>query len=128
MQGNRPQRPFLQAFITATVALLLWQWFHKPVWALLVALFAAVIMISGLWIPSLFLRIDRFGKALGEVVATALAWLILTPFFYIVCGLSRLYLRLRRIDPLERAFPTAQTSYWKAYKPSHNPDSFKRQF
>jgi len=88
----------------------------------------AVLLMSGLFIPSLFRRIEKLGQSLGRAVSVGLTWLLLVPMFWLVFVPGRLILKIRGIDPMCRAFPTDAPTYWVPRKPVLNVDEYKRQF
>ena len=88
----------------------------------------ALMLVSGFLVPSLFNRIERLGQAFGRVVATAITWGLLAPFFYLVFVPGRLILALRGLDPMGRQFPTDAPTYWVSRKPVSDPNYYKRQF
>ena len=63
------------------------------------------------------MAIEAGGKKLGFWFATALNYLLLTPFFFIVFTFGHAVLKLRGIDPMCRAFPTKETTYWIPRQP-----------
>lgn len=117
----------LQALIPAAVgALFLFK--GKPVGAGILLGIGAVLLISGLFFPSLFRRIEKVGQAVGRAVGVGLTWILLAPMFWLVFVPGRLILKLRGIDPLCRKFPTDLPTYWIPRKPIINADYYKRQF
>ncbi len=101
---------------------------HRPVAAVILFGIGALLLVSGLFIPVLFFRIERIGQAVGRVVGLVLTWIILLPMFYLVFVPGRLILMIRGIDPMCRKFPTDAPTYWVPRKPVGSVEEYKRQF
>jgi hypothetical protein len=89
---------------------------------------SGVLLISGLFIPPVFNRIEQFGRWFGKGVGIAITWILLVPVFYLLFVPGRLILMVRGIDPMCRKFPTAAPTYWVPRKPVTNLEEYKRQF
>jgi hypothetical protein len=89
---------------------------------------SGVLLISGLFIPPVFNRIEQFGRWFGKGVGIAITWILLMPVFYLLFVPGRLILMVRGIDPMCRKFPTAAPTYWVPRKPVTNLEEYKRQF
>lgn len=100
----------------------------KPIAGSVLCGIGALVLISGLFIPALFARIEQFGKALGIAVGTALTWILLVPMFYLVFLPGRLMLLARGIDPMCRQFPTQLRTYWIPRKAVGGAEEYTRQF
>lgn len=87
-----------------------------------------VLLVSGLFIPAVFNRIEQFGRWFGKWVGLAITWVLLAPVFYLVFVPGRLILKLQGIDPMCRKFPTDAKTYWVPRKPVTNLEEYKRQF
>ena len=122
-------RATVQFFITAAIAVLLFAVLKHTVPAIIVGTISVIILISGLFFPSVFLKIEKFGKLLGTWVGTGITWLLLVPLFYIVFALGRLILVITKKDPLDRKFPSLAKTCWTEKKPRANPkESYRRLF
>jgi len=121
------RRAALQTLIPLAVAAI-FVWKGRAVAAGIVAAIGAAMLISGLFIPSLFLKLDQGGRWLGKVAGAALTWLLLVPMFYLVFVPARLVLAVTGNDPMARKFPTKSATYWIARKPVASPDEYKRQY
>ena len=60
----------------------------------------------------------RFFRTLTRITRVGLTWVLLTPFFFLVCPAARLVLAVRGRDPLQRRFPAPGASCWEARKPA----------
>lgn len=117
----------LQTVIPAAVGGFFWIK-GKPVAAGVLAGIAALMFISGFFIPALFARIEQLGRTFGKWVGVAITWVLLVPVFYLVFVPGRLILMLRGIDPMCRKFPTDAPTYWVPRKPVADTAEYKRQF
>ena len=89
---------------------------------------SGVVLVSGLFIPPVFARIEQFGRWFGKGAGMVITWVLLVPMFYLVFLPGRLILMLRGIDPMCRKFPTTATTYWVPRKPVTQLEDYKRQF
>lgn len=87
-----------------------------------------VILVSGLFIPPVFHKFEQFGRWIGKWAGLAITWALMLPVFYLVFVPGRLILKIRRIDPMCRKFPTDAPSYWVPRKPVLDVEEYKRQF
>ena len=132
--GARPAGPvaparsavLLQVLVMAAVGGILYRW--HPAGSLAVWILAAVVLVSGFFVPNVFRALEHAGRRLGQWIGTALTWLLLAPFFYLCFVPARLLLRLRGKDPLQRRFPGREASYWTPRKPVADPAQYRRQF
>ncbi len=86
------------------------------------------LLLCGLFAPRLAAIIERAGKRLGFVFATALTWTLMTLLFYTVFLPGRLILLARRIDPMCRRVPTREPTYWVRMPPAPKSTDYTRQF
>ena len=120
-------RVLLQTLIPAAVAI----WVaHKghAVPASIIGAIAGFALVSGLCIPTLFVRWEAFGRAIGKGVGVAATWICLVPVFYLVFTPGRLILALARKDPMGRGFPTQASTYWVPRAPVKDAAEYRRQF
>ena len=122
-----PGMVLLQTVIPAAVGAFFY-YKGKPVAAGILGGIAALMLISGFFIPALFARIEKLGRAFGKVVGVALTWGLMVPMFYLVFVPGRLILMMRGIDPMCRKFPTDAPTYWVPRKPVTDTAEYKRQF
>lgn len=122
-----PAPILLPALIGYAVAAALFIYLQRGTAAILVASINTLILLLAVAAPSLHGRFHGFFLKLGRGTGQALAWLLLTPFFYLVMGAGRLILILRGIDPMHRGFQPRRESYWLDRTPRHNRH-FSRQY
>lgn len=89
---------------------------------------AAVVLISGLWVPVVFCGIDRAVRALATAVGAMLTWMLLVPFFYLAFVPTRLIQVIRGRDPMHREFPGRDTSFWIPHKARTTEQDYRKQF
>lgn len=129
-QHNRSgtaKRAVLQALIPFAAAALMVRKGHTTA-AGIVGGIGAVMLLSGLFIPAMFLKLERGGRWLGKAAGVGLTWLLLVPMFYLVFFPGRLILMLTGNDPMARKFPTKAPTYWIARKPVLSAEEYKRQY
>ena len=125
---TRRRRALLQCAVTAAVATLLTWWLGRYRFGLCLYGFSAVILICGFLAPKAFATLERLGQKLAHVVAMALTWLLLMPFFYLCFAPARLILKLTGKDPMHRRFERNRNSYWVDHKPPPTPQPYTRQY
>ena len=89
---------------------------------------SGVLLVSGLFIPPVFIRIEQFGRWFGKWAGLVITWVLMVPLFYLVFVPGRVILKLRGIDPMCRKFPTDAPTYWVPRKPVTDVEEYKRQF
>jgi hypothetical protein len=109
----------------ALAALLAWRFGRLP--AAIAGAVAAVTLILA-WASPLggFARLERGLQRLGAAIGTAIAWALMTPFFYLILTPLGLLLRARGKLRIRRRPDPRLASYWTAL-PSTKPD-YERQF
>jgi hypothetical protein len=75
--------------------------------------------------PALQARLDAVLDGAGRGVAVVIAWLLLTPFFYLV--MTPLGLVTRRRDRLGLRIERSHASYWRA-RPPADPGDIERPY
>ena len=83
---------------------------------------------AGLFLPSAFFALERFGRQLGKGVGVLLTWGLLVPFYYLCFGFLRLAQKIGGKDPLCRKFPSDEATYWTPRKPVRNVAQYRKQF
>ena len=122
-------RATIQFLVMVAIAILLYTVLKHIVPAIIVGIFSVVILISGLFFKSIFIRIEKFGKSFGRWVGIGITWLLLVPLFYIIFFPGRLILVLIKKDPLDRKFPSLSKTCWSVKKVKTNSEeSYRRLF
>ncbi len=122
-------RATIQFLVMGAIAILLYTVLKHFIPAIIVGAFSVVILISGLFFNSIFLRIEMFGKRLGNFIGIVISWLLLIPLFYLVFFPGRLILAVLKKDPLDIKFPSTAKTCWSAKKVKPNSEeSYKRLF
>jgi len=96
--------------------------------AITVTAVALYVIISGLFIPKLFLATQRAFRVFGRWVGAALTWLLLVPFFVLVFIPGRLVLMLSRKDPLTRRFPGDGMTSWHTHQVRADKSHYRKQY
>ena len=121
-------RPALiQVAVMLVIVAILYHFEHMLI-VKIVLVFATVSLVCGLFIPPAYRRIEQFGQFLGVMVGSGLTWILLLPFFYICFTIGRLSQLIRGKDPLHRACPTDDATYWIDRQPITRDDYYKRQY
>ena len=118
----------LQAGIMAVIGTALYWWLEHHLMGRIVWGLAAVVLVSGFFIPPVFAAIERFGQALGRWVGAILTWGLLAPFYYLFFLPANLALKIRGKDPLCRRFPSSEPTYWTPRKPVTDAAQYRKQF
>lgn len=124
----RRRRVLLQCVITTAIATLFTLWLGRYRLGLFLYCLSAVLLICGFLAPKAFDALERLGQKLAHIVALALTWSLLAPFFYLCFAPARLILKLTGKDPMQRRFERQRSSYWVDHKPPTNPQPYTRQY
>lgn len=129
--GKTHSKPALRAVIQAAIVGGI-GWFalsrgHKGMAIFLISV-ATFLLISGLFIPWLFLAFETFGKKFGQWAGGALTWLLLMPTFFIVFFPGRILLWILQKDPMRLRFPSNEETYWVPRPPVENIEQYSKQF
>ena len=114
--------------MTAVIAAVLAFLFRIPLAAMIVCGIAAFLLVAGLWMPTVFRRIERAVGALAAGVGVLLTWVLLLPLFYLVFTPGRLILKVRGKDPLRREFPGSDTTFWIPHRSRTDEADYRKQF
>ncbi len=109
-------RAIIQFLITSTIAILLYFVLGHFIPATIVGTISIVVLVSGLFFPTFFGLIEKFGQFIGKGVATGITWLMLVPLFYFIFFPVRIILCLLKKDPLNRNFPSTEKTCWTQKK------------
>lgn len=121
-------RPALiQVGVMLVIAAILYHFEHMLIVKIVLVL-ATLSLVCGLFIPAAYHRIERFGKFLGVVVGSGLTWILLVPFFYICFTCGRVSQLIKRKDPLQRACPSDEATYWLDRRPITSDEYYKHQY
>ena len=114
-------------FMTGFAAFLALKLHHRIVPGILVTI-AAVLVGTAFLYPPLYAAIRRGEKKLTHGTALALNWLLLVPFYYLCFVPGHLILLALRRDPMHRAFPSDEKTYWTPRPPVPGVEQYKRQY
>lgn len=129
--ARRGMDPKLKVAISTPIALLIaygiYKWKGHVIMPAVVVATALTIAFCGLFLPRAFQAIERFFLRFAAGVAVVLNWVLLTPLFFLVFTPIRLSMAIRGKDPMHRACPTDQASYWAARKPITRENYYRSQ-
>jgi hypothetical protein len=90
---------------------------------------SAFLFLCGLLAPRVFKKIEHGLQVFARGVGMCLTVLLLLPFYYLVFLPGRIFLKLKKKDPMTRECPTPSDSYWVTRKPIKDPKiHFGRQY
>lgn len=121
-------RSLVQAAVLAALGAVLLVALKRALLGRVVLVLAGVILVSGQLVRPAYRLIELFGGAVGRMVAVALNWALLVPFYLLCFVPARFILTLCGKDPLRRAFPGRESSYWVPHPPAGDAGRFKRQY
>jgi hypothetical protein len=121
------RKALLQAVVAGMAAVLLGLAPRHRWAATSVGSVAVWFLASGLWLPHAYRAVDRWLSRLAQAVGTAIAWVVLVPFFYLCFVPGRLLLALLGKDPLCRR-RTDERTYWSVRPKLTSPDQFRKQY
>lgn len=102
----------IQAAVLVFVGLAALLFVHRPlVGCVLIAVGVLTGGAAEMW-PSFSCTLARFAKVVSGIVSLAAGWLLLAPFYFVFFTAARVWLLLKRQDPLHRTFHDGQSSYW----------------
>ncbi len=125
-KDNVIQRALIQAVIAGVIGLIVYFRHHHIVGTVVLVL-AGWTLFSGLFVPKAFLVVEKWMKKFAAAVGTALTWILLVPFFYIVFVPARALLILFHKDPLHLKFSPEASTYWTPRR-QVSIEQFKRQY
>lgn len=125
---GRIARALSKAAVAWCVAAVLVLHFHLPAAGVLAGGLGTLLLLLGLFLPSLYLLFEKGSRAIGDWAAVAMTWLLLMPLFYLVFVPGRIALALSGGDPLQRRKDKSATTYWCDWKHSQDPESYLRQY
>ena len=121
-------RSVVQAAVLAVAGVVLTVGLKLVLPGKIVLVLAGVVLVSGQLVPPVYRAFDLFGRMLGGAVAAVLTWVLLVPFYLLCFVPARFVLVLLGKDPLRRAFPGRERSYWVPHPPAGELKRFKRQY
>ena len=113
---------WLPPVVGCAVAAFVYLNFHRVLPAIVIASVAMTVLVCALFFPKAHGRIQDVFRRLGVLLGTLLAWLLLTPIFYLGMTAGRLILLIRGIDLMQLGMKPENQTYWQersARKPGH---------
>ena len=90
---------------------------HRPLAAVIVASITSVIFALAFAAPRAHARVQKVFARLGHLIGQGFAWILLTPFFYLVMVAGRVVLYFKGRDLMHRDFLPCSDSYWQDRRP-----------
>jgi hypothetical protein len=122
------RRALIQALVVAAIGLFVLLKLRHAIVGGVVLTMAAVLLVTGQFMPNAFLRIESWGQKLGKAVGAAMTWVLLVPFFYLCFLPGHLLLRALGKDPLKIKFPSGEPTYWTHRPPVIDVSRFRSQY
>lgn len=125
---TRWRKGLIQSLITGIIGWIVFRYFDHRVFACVIWAFAVTILVSSMVYAPVFDAIERFGAALGIWAGTALTYLLLVPFYYLVFMPGHILLAIKGKDPLHRQFPCADSTCWAPRRTKLHDRHYRKQF
>ena len=127
---HRPPR--VKARMTCGIAVafaMLFFFLGHPSPSAVILVIAATLFLCAHLRPNLYTAVERVLQHCGYGVGWFFTWLLLPPFFFLCFGAGRLWLLLRKRDPLHRSLIPEADTYWEEKPSAQVPVSrYRRQF
>ena len=124
-QKNRKIIQFTIPFLAGT----LFVFVLKHVWlGAIIYTLSGLILVGGLFIPSLDKLFQQVGLFMGKAAGTLLAYVLLIPFFYLCFLPGRLILLWMGKDPMCRQMSSDEKTYWLAKAPSEDRQRYRKLY
>ena len=126
--GKSRIRAAISILILSVIASVLYFKYHHVVTACVPAGIAAFLLLCIAFCPRCLKGIEKGLGHFASAVGTAITWILLVPFFYIVFGVLRFILLITRQDPMFRNYDSSVTSYWTDRHRTADRANLERQF
>ena len=123
--GNLRLKSLLHTALTILAGLILISVFHRTVLGGILIGVACVMGIALQVSPGLRVKYDHFNRALIQWIGLALNWVMFSFIYLLIFLPGRLFLVLVKSDPMRRAFPGQESTYWL---PSVASGDYHRQY
>lgn len=124
---NAWTRALIQAMVISIVAGIFFYKGHMLPAVILWVLAALIFAGSILW-PKGYWKLDHWGRRFGKAVGILLAWMLLTPFYYLCLWPCAMIAKKRLAHDFSRNFSPDTSSYWIHRKSSEQTQPYKRQY
>jgi hypothetical protein len=128
MQAHFNRRTIIQSAIVDIAALLFIFIFRNIIAGIILFAISTIFLTFSLINRQFAGFMEKAQDVVIKAVSTLVTFLLLVPFYYLCFVPGRIVGLLLGKDPLERKFPTNETTYWHPYSGSIDPEHWKRQF
>lgn len=122
------RRVLIRVVVTWGIGIALFIWTEARLLASIVFAIGGILLLTGLVAPRLFRALDHAFFTLGRWVATAVTWILLVPFYFLVFTPGRIVHMCTGKDPMNRQCPTQEPTYWTRHTWKTDPESYHRLF
>lgn len=126
--STRRKHAVIEFSVVLCVSLLVRYVFDHVVMSYVILCIGSVVLIGGLFVPPVYYGFKRFGAILGRVLAQAVTWILLVPFFYIFCTIARLGCLLTGKDLMKRRFERDAATYWVEHAGTPAREQYRKQY
>jgi len=105
-------------------------YFHKPdhrIFSYVILGIASFIFLNALLFPPVYAGIHGGLKVFARWAGLAMSYMLLVPFYYLVFPFMRLLQLLTGKDPLNRKFPSGESTCWEDRSPVSDKAYYTRQ-
>lgn len=102
--------------------------FHRPRLGLAISALGLFLFIVGQFYSPIAYHIEHVNRRVLATVASALAWILLAPFYLVFFSIGHALLALRGRDPLCRNSTTDESTYWLPVVPESSREDYRRQY
>ncbi len=120
--------PWIQFVVMASVGLLFYFVLGHAIMAYVLWGISTLLLSGILFFDRVLHGFEVTGKWLAHGIGTGVTWILLVPFFYIVFGTGRFFLKLRGKDPMRRKLDPEAESYWTPHQKLDIETRYHRQF
>jgi len=87
-----------------------------------------LLLIAGQLYPPLARALESLSKKASSVAASALGWILLTPFYLLFFSLGHALLAVRGKDPLRLNSTADESTYWLPVSSEPSNEDYRRQY
>ena len=126
--GKLRIRAAVSVVVLSLIAALLYYRFHREIMACIPLGIAAIFLLCIAFCVPCLAAIEKGVGHFATGVGTAITWILLVPFFYLVFVSLRLILVITRQDPMFRKANHSASTYWTDRNHIADKANLERQF